>query len=369
MPEKVTDPAVIAPCQYRTGKTLGSGTYAIVKEAIHIETRERFACKVINKRLMKGREHLVRNEVNILKKISTGHKNIVSLRDYFETEYNLYLVFELCTGGELFDRICKKGCYYEYDAVDIVRSVVDAVKYIHAAGIVHRDLKPENLLFRNPGDDADVMITDFGLSFILDECKAVKVTEICGTVAYMAPEIFKKTGHGQPVDIWAIGVITYFLLAGYTPFGRETQKEEIQAIKRGDFKFEPKGYWKSISPTAEDFIRQCLKLDPAERPTAAEALEHKWLAPKSSRSCDRPHSPKDLLPFVQSASANARNLWRRAAVSIATHLSSATLKPDNTEDQRLFDDVRKCQKESHEEDMETRLSRIKNFSKAMSIRS
>jgi len=137
------------PCQYRTGKTLGSGTYAIVKEAIHIKTGKYYACKVINKKLMEGREHMVRNEIAVLKKISSGHKNIVTLHDYFETSHNLYLCFDLCTGGELFDSICAKGHYYEADAAALIRTILQAVKYIHDCGIVHRDLKPENLLFRS----------------------------------------------------------------------------------------------------------------------------------------------------------------------------------------------------------------------------
>ncbi|KAJ8700896.1 Calcium/calmodulin-dependent protein kinase type I, variant 2 [Pleurotus ostreatus] len=181
------------PCQYRTGRTLGSGTYAIVKEAIHIKTGKYYACKVINKKLMEGREHMVRNEIAVLKRISSGHANVVTLHDYFETTHNLYLCFDLCTGGELFDRICAKGNYYEADAAGLIRTIFKAVKYIHDAGIVHRDLKPENLLFRSPAEDADIMIADFGLSRVMEEEKLSLLTEICGTPGYMAPEIFKKS--------------------------------------------------------------------------------------------------------------------------------------------------------------------------------
>jgi calcium/calmodulin-dependent protein kinase I len=140
-----------------------------------------------------------------------------------------------------------------------------AVQYIHNSGIVHRDLKPENLLFRTPAEDADVMIADFGLSRVMEEEKFNLLTEICGTPGYMAPEIFKKSmcctesmaiyvslmnicgaaGHGKPVDIWAMGVITYFLLAGYTPFDRENQLQEMQAIIAGDYKFEPGMFFRS----------------------------------------------------------------------------------------------------------------------------
>lgn len=134
----------------------------------------------------------VRNEIAVLKKVSSGHKNIVTLHDYFETAHNLYLVFDLCTGGELFDRICAKGNYYEADAAELVRTIMLAVQHIHAAGIVHRDLKPENLLFRTKAEEADIMIADFGLSRVLDDDKFTLLTEVCGTPGYMAPEIFKK---------------------------------------------------------------------------------------------------------------------------------------------------------------------------------
>ncbi|KAL8650680.1 MAG: hypothetical protein Q9226_005036 [Calogaya cf. arnoldii] len=141
----------------------------------------------------------VRNEIAVLKKVSMGHQNILTLVDYFETMNNLYLVTDLALGGELFDRICRKGSYYESDAADLIRATLSAVAYLHDHGIVHRDLKPENLLFRTPEDNADLLIADFGLSRIMDEEAFHVLTTTCGTPGYMAPEIFKKTGHGKPV--------------------------------------------------------------------------------------------------------------------------------------------------------------------------
>ncbi|TFK67613.1 Pkinase-domain-containing protein [Pluteus cervinus] len=338
-------PAAPVPCQYRTGKTLGSGTYAIVKEAIHIKTGKYYACKVINKKLMEGREHMVRNEIAVLKRISSGHKNIVTLHDYFETAHNLYLCFDLCTGGELFDRICAKGNYYEADAAQLVRTILQAVKYIHDSNIVHRDLKPENLLFRDPKEDADIMVADFGLSRIMEEEKLTMLTEICGTPGYMAPEIFQKTGHGKPVDIWAMGVITYFLLAGYTPFDRDTQQAEMEAIISGDFKFEPEEYWENVSATAKDFVKTCLTIDPKLRPTAKQALEHKWLASEEPHFVDKDGQPADLLPHVKKAS-NAKKLWRKATVSIKAMNRMQQLAGVNPDVATLQEDVKKYQLES-----------------------
>lgn len=207
-----------------------------------------------------------------------GHQNILTLVDYFETMNNLYLVTDLALGGELFDRICRKGSYYESDAADLIRATLSAVAYLHDHGIVHRDLKPENLLFRTPEDNADLLIADFGLSRIMDEEQFHVLTTTCGTPGYMAPEIFKKTGHGKPVDIWAMGVITYFLLCGYTPFDRDSDFEEMQAILNADYSFQPADYWRGVSDHAKDFIRKCLTVDPNRRMTAHEALGHAFVA-------------------------------------------------------------------------------------------
>lgn len=344
-------PATV-PCSYRTGRTLGSGTYAIVKEAIHIETGKYYACKVINKKLMEGREHMVRNEIAVLKKISSGHSNIVTLRDYFETTHNLYLCFDLCTGGELFDRICAKGNYYEADAADLVRIIFKAVKYIHDSGVVHRDLKPENLLFRTPAEDADIMVADFGLSRVMDDHKLTQLTEICGTPGYMAPEIFKRTGHGRPVDVWAMGVITYFLLAGYTPFDRDTQQQEMEAIIDGNYKFEPVEYWANVSNTAKDFVNFCLTVDPVDRPTAAQALEHKWLASEEPHFVTLDGQPADLLPHVKKA-FNAKQAWRKAAFSITAVRRMTTLaQQSNGNHAQLRAELDRYKQESEKEALE-----------------
>lgn len=218
----------------------------------------------------------------------------------------MYLVTDLALGGELFDRICRKGSYYESDAADLIRATLSAVAYLHDHGIVHRDLKPENLLFRTPEDNADLLIADFGLSRIMDEEKFHVLTTTCGTPGYMAPEIFKKSGHGKPVDVWAIGVITYFLLCGYTPFDRDSNLEEMQAILVADYSFTPIEYWRGVSLAARGFIKRCLTIDPTKRMTAHEALSHEWIAgPESGRG------EEDLLPVVKK-NFNARRTLHKA---------------------------------------------------------
>ncbi|ORY46588.1 putative calmodulin-dependent protein kinase type 1 [Rhizoclosmatium globosum] len=273
----------LAPCDYKTGRTLGQGSFAVVKEAIKLSTGEKFALKVINKKHMKGREHLVRNEVGILQKVSKGHNHIVTLYEYFETPNSLYLVMDLCTGGELFEWIMEKGTFYEEDAAEIIRTVVDCVAYLHAQNVVHRDIKPENLLFRNKNSLSELMIADFGLSKTLDpENTGLLLQSTVGTPGYMAPEILRRQGHGKPVDMWAIGVMTYFLLCGYFPFavlGSEGAdfSNGVDRVLRADFAFEPKEYWMDISPDAKDFISRLIRLNPDERMTAADALQHSWM--------------------------------------------------------------------------------------------
>ncbi|RIA79133.1 kinase-like domain-containing protein, partial [Glomus cerebriforme] len=249
---------------YKTGITLSAGAYAVIKSGKY------FAMKIISKNLLKGREHMVKNEINNLKKVSQGHKNILKLVDYFETVNNCYLVTEYTYGGELFDRIVSKGSYPEYDVVNLVRNITDAVAYLHDNGI------SENILFRTHDENYDIIIIGFHFSRIIDDSEVL--TTIHGsTPYYVAPEIFKKSGYGKPVDLWAIGVITYFLLCGYTPFYRENSKEELTAIIQSERSFDIK-FWDGISDLAKDFINQLLIADPNERITAHQALAHPWFS-------------------------------------------------------------------------------------------
>jgi len=250
--------------------------------------------------------------------------------------------------------MCKGALSYS-DAAALIRTIFQAVKYIHECGIVHRDLKPENLLFRSKAPDADIMIADFGLSRVMEANKLSLLTEICGTPGYMAPEIFKKIGHGKPVDVWAMGVITYFLLAGYTPFDRDTQQLEMEAIIAGDYAFEPEEYWSNVSDTARSFVTECLTIDPASRPTAEEALAHKWLAsdqPHFVPDPDKAGSPTDLLPYVKKA-FDAKKTFRKAVLGMMAMKRMSTLAHHFTPEQRaLEEDLFQYKQESEKELME-----------------
>ncbi|KAI9003085.1 kinase-like domain-containing protein [Gaertneriomyces semiglobifer] len=308
--------------KYTLGKTLGTGSFATVRECTRISDGTKFAVKIIDKGPLKGKIDVLVNEIRLLKRIQ--HSNIIRLFDLDETRTHLYLVTELATGGELFDRILAQGSYTEMDASVLVKQLLDAVHYLHNEGIVHRDLKPENLLFRNPDEDADLMLTDFGLSKMVKEDEFLKTT--CGTPHYVAPEILRQKGYGKPVDMWAIGVITYVLLCGYTPFwaGKDNSNAVLfKAILDCDYQFDEE-YWSEISETAKDFIRKLLIVDPTHRMTAAQALEHPWL--KTRRSVN-------LRPSVYKG-FNARKKFRGAVFAVsganrvarASSMSSGRLK-------------------------------------------
>ncbi|CAG8655376.1 13601_t:CDS:2, partial [Dentiscutata heterogama] len=265
---------------YTIGKTIRQEDYSVIKEAQHIETKKTYAVEVVSKKFLQNRTHIIRNEISALKKISQGHRNILSLHDYFETENNLYLVTDLTLDGGLLERIYEDGGYFEHDAVNIAKNITEAIAYLHDYGVIHR----ENILFRTIDNNSELVITGFGLSQIIDPEKFDVLTTICVNPAYVAPEVLKELDHGKPVDMWAIGVITYFLLSGNIPFG----DGELMAIIQADYSFEPQECWERISERAKDFISKLLNVDPDSRLTAHQALNHSWFCEPLPSQIDDP---------------------------------------------------------------------------------
>jgi len=214
----------------------------------------------------------LRNEVVILSKIK--HSNVVKLWESFETEDKIYMVQDLLSGGELFDRIIQQTYFSESEAAKCISQVTSALVYLHKLNIVHRDLKPENLLLTNNTDDYNVKIIDFGLA----KCSSEPMNMPCGTPGYVAPEILKRKPYHKSVDIWSLGVIMYILLCGFPPFHEENGdlKKLYKQIRAGKYTFPPK-FWKSISNDAKDLIKRMLTVRPSQRITAEQILKDVWL--------------------------------------------------------------------------------------------
>lgn len=201
--------------QYKIGKQIGHGNYAIVKECTDRKTNKAYALKIISKAACRGQESMMENEVNILRRIQ--HSNVVQLITDFTTNKALYLIVELITGGDLFDAIASAKKYTERDAGGMLFNLCSALHYLHSNSIVHRDVKPENLFVNNLPDGSKILkLGDFGLATEVKD----KLFTVCGTPTYVAPEILAETGYGTRVDVWSAGVITYILLCGYPPFSR-----------------------------------------------------------------------------------------------------------------------------------------------------
>jgi len=258
-------------------KELGHGHYGVVRKCMDRKTKQWYAIKSIRKSRVSKIEVLKR-EIDILKDVN--HPNIIRLIEVHEDDKYLHLITDLCTGGELFDRIIAKtqsaeGHFSERDAAKLIHSILDAIQYCHdEKRIVHRDLKPENFLYATEADDSPIKIIDFGLSRPDVSPNSIMRTKV-GTPYYVAPEVLKRK-YTASCDIWSIGVISYILLCGYPPFYGDSDTQIFDSVKAAYFDF-PSPEWDSISDEAKDFICCLLKKDPTERLTAAQAIQHKWI--------------------------------------------------------------------------------------------
>ena len=292
--------------------SLGAGTYGSVRRGTHKGTSAVRAIKIIPKKTLKllAKFH---QEIQIMKEIE--HPNIVRLYETFEDTDNIYLVMELCSGGELFDRILSVGFFSETETAHFVKQMLSAIYYLHTHGICHRDIKPENFLI----EGSTLKLIDFGLSARFDS--NTLMTTKSGTPYYVAPEILAGP-YNEKCDIWSIGVLTYVLLCGYPPFNGQTDKDILVKVKRGKYEY-PESEWGQISESGKKFVSGLLAFVPAERWSAQTALEHPWLYTEQARAMD-PELQSKILVSLRAFQSVSR-LKRVALTAIAHQLADGEL--------------------------------------------
>lgn len=264
---------------------------------------------------------MVYAELDMLQRMN--HPHIVKFIDWFESRDKYYIVTQLATGGELFDRICERGKFTEKDASQTIRQVLEAVNYLHDNNVVHRDLKPENLLYLCNDPNSDLVLADFGIAKMLDSKDEVLMT-VAGSFGYAAPEVMLKRGHGKPVDMWSLGVITYTLLCGYSPFRSDNFNDLMDECSRTTVIFHER-YWKDVSDDAKDFICHLLQPDAEDRSTSKQALRHSWLSGESA-------TEHNLLPEIRAYMAKARLRRGIEIVKLANCIEALKIQEDQTED-------------------------------------
>eukprot|EP01041_Mallomonas_annulata_P004568 gene4568-9079_t len=261
------------------GRVLGTGISGMVCVCTHRQTLLKYALKTLDKRKVKP-ANLSTLKLEIRFMAQLDHPNIVRLHECFETQHEIYLVMELCTGGELLDRLQNQPEHYytEHVACKLVHTILGAVRFCHERHIVHRDLKLENFLFENESPDSELKLIDFGLSQHFEPDQVLK--NPVGTPYYVAPEVLKGA-YDASCDIWSIGVVAYMLLSGSPPFFGNNDQETLVAVKRGRYVFHTH-LFEDVSDNAKDFIASCLQMKPSLRPTAEQAQHHPWFASLSA---------------------------------------------------------------------------------------
>ncbi|KAL8129455.1 hypothetical protein V2J09_018610 [Rumex salicifolius] len=300
---------------YTIGRKLGHGQFGTTFLCIEKATGDQYACKCIAKRMLVNKEDVedVRREIEIMHHLK-GHQNVISIKEALEDAVAVYVVMEVCGGGELFDRIVKRGHYSERKAAELARTIISVVETCHSLGVMHRDLKPENFLFVDEDEDSPLKTIDFGLSIFFRPGDIFN--DVVGSPYYVPPEVLLKS-YGPEADIWSAGVIFYILLSGVPPFWGETEGEIFDEVLNGelDFTADP---WPNISEEAKDLIHKMLIRDPKERLTAHEALCHPWIM-ADGLAPDKPLDPAILTRLKQFSSMN--KLKKMALRVIAERLS------------------------------------------------
>ncbi|NWZ58583.1 DAPK2 kinase, partial [Haliaeetus albicilla] len=286
-----------------------SGHFGVVKRCQERSTGTFYAAKFVKTRRCRGsrlglERAQVEREVTILRQLD--HPNIMRLHDLFVSKAEMVLILELISGGELFDFIAEKEMLSEEEAIEFLVQILRGVEYLHAHHIAHFDLKPENIMLQEKHVPKPwIKIIDFGLAQHLED--GVTFKSLCGTPQYIAPEVINYEPLSSATDMWSIGVITYILLSGLSPFQGETDAETLSNVVAGTYEFEERCF-SQTSEMAKDFIRQLLVKEPGHRMTAAECLVHPWIKPLSRKQvANRSRSSINMKNFRK---FNARRKWK-----------------------------------------------------------
>ncbi|XP_029193916.1 calcium/calmodulin-dependent protein kinase type II subunit delta-like isoform X2 [Acropora muricata] len=307
---------------YELKEELGKGAFSIVRRCVHKDTKVEYAAKIINTKKLSSRDlQKLEREARICRLLK--HANIVRLHASISEEGYHYLVFDLVTGGELFEDIVAREYYSEADASHCIQQILESVHHCHHNNVVHRDLKPENLLLASKEKGAAVKLADFGLAIEVDGDKHGWYG-FAGTPGYLSPEVLKKEPYGRPVDLWACGVILYILLVGYPPFWDEDQHKLYSQIKAGAYDY-PSPEWDTVTDEAKELINTLLSVDQSRRITASEALKHPWIVNRE-RVASKVHRQETLDGLKK---FNARRKLKGAILTtiVARRFSANSVRP------------------------------------------
>ncbi|KAK2454587.1 calcium-dependent protein kinase [Trifolium repens] len=300
---------------YNLGPKLGQGQFGTTFLCVEKATGKEYACKSIMKRKLLTEEDVedVRREIQIMHHLA-GSPNVISIKEASEDAVAVHVVMELCSGGELFDRIVERGHYTERKAAKLARTIVGVIQSCHSLGVMHRDLKPENFLFVNQQEDSPLKAIDFGLSAFFKPGDIFN--DVVGSPYYVAPEVLRKR-YGPEADVWSAGVILYILLCGVPPFWGESEQEIFEAILNSDLDFSSDP-WPSISESAKDLVMKMLVRDPSKRLSAYDVLRHPWIQVDGAA----PDKPLDSAVLSRMKQFTAMNKLKKMALRvIAENLS------------------------------------------------
>ena len=310
--------------EYILGKTLGKGDFSHVRLAIHKDTKQSRAVKIIQKKKVDMKRLLA--EISIVSKLS--HPSIMEVYEVFEDTKKVYIVSEYCKGGELFDIISKKRNFSEKEACIIMEQLLSGICYSHKNGIVHRDLKPENILLEDKSRNLEIKIVDWGYATQMKQRE--RLHEMDGISYYIAPEVLEGD-YDEKCDIWSCGVILYILLCGYAPFYGENDKEIYNQVLKGEYDF-PKEEWQNVSEEAKNLVQKMLEKDTKKRITALDALQDKWFKINKQKKTSNKLLAKNVLKNMKKFKKNKK--FEKATMSFI--VNQLVLKEERKDLEKQF---------------------------------